>query len=123
MIQEIKGKDDYDAKHRISDVIWLIKTVKSIGAGIDDRTNRMKTYVDKLRDFSRLFQQQTETLDDYLKRFRSAALVLEDNNGSAVFLTDIITKYSDTRKRKKLSWLWSSFLEKININLVRRFVS
>ena len=68
MLQEIKGKHEYEKKHKNSDALWLMQTIRGICAGIDDKNNKMFTYATKMTDLFTMRQYSTETLDDWLKR-------------------------------------------------------
>lgn len=101
LLQDIKGKPDYDEKHKQSDVLWLIKTIKGIKAGIVDKGNKMMIYTEQLKKLGHLFQGPTETLDEFMKRVLSESMILKEIGGKAVFLPDLTTYYVDEKAKEE----------------------
>ena len=71
LLQEIKGRSDYEVEHKKSNALWLMKTIRAIASGIDDKNNKFCTYTTKVTDFLTMRQGPTETLDEWMKRLRS----------------------------------------------------
>ena len=77
MLSEVKGDDAYEDAEMDSNTLWLLQTLKRISAGINTKKNEVQSYVNKLRDLVLLIQKPGESLDVFLKRFRSAVQILE----------------------------------------------
>eukprot|EP00957_Ditylum_brightwellii_P089036 6780401-Ditylum_brightwellii.AAC.1 len=86
LLLEIKGDDAYEDAKMDSDALWLLRTLKQISAGINAKKNKVQSYINKLRELMMLIQKPAESLDIFLKRFRSAVQTLELAGGVEVFL-------------------------------------
>ena len=64
--------------------LWLLKTVKKIIAGIDNKDNKISMLYEALMSFFTMRQEETESNDSFLNRFKSNVQTLELVRGSNV---------------------------------------
>ena len=86
LIAEIKADKGYEAGAKSTDALWLIKTMKSIAAGVDSKQDEAYTFIEKMGELMRLKQGPIESLDDYRTKFESGVKVLEMAGGDNIFL-------------------------------------
>ena len=67
----IKGDDNFDIRHRRRDVVWLLTQIKTVSAGIDNKSNRYKNLYGALLQLLTMRQGENESNDKYLTRFKS----------------------------------------------------
>lgn len=109
LLQEIKGRSDYETEHKNSNVLWLMKTIRAIACGVDDKNNKFYTYTTKTTEFLTMKQGPTETLDEWMKRLRGAGLSVDDCGGKAVSLPDI-EGFTGTMHEKKEQFMAMLYL-------------
>jgi hypothetical protein len=73
----IKGDSDYMEKFKNYDCIWLLKKIKMITSGIDEKANKHKSLIDSITTLMTMKQGQYETNDAYRTRIDSNALTVE----------------------------------------------
>ena len=66
----LKQEKDYDEKDRSQDVLWLLKKLKQITSGLDNKSNKRCNLFDALFAFVTMKQGTEESDSAYLKRFR-----------------------------------------------------
>ena len=81
----IKGDSEYEAKSRTYDALWIFEKVKLFSAGVDTKANPVLTLHEQLFSFLTMKQGQSESDDDYLKRFNSRVKNLELAGGAHIF--------------------------------------
>ena len=73
----IKGHEKYEEKHKRRDVLWLFGQIKTITAGIDNKSNKFKNLHTALLQLVTMRQGETESNDGYLTRFKSNVQTVE----------------------------------------------
>ena len=68
---EIIALKDYNENSRRGNVLWLLENIKLVSAGVDTTANVVVTYHQQYMSLSYLRQNQTESMEDYLKRFNA----------------------------------------------------
>jgi hypothetical protein len=66
----IRSQKDFTDKDEAKDVIWLLNVVKKLSVGIDDNQNETITAIEALTNFYSLRQDDAESNDDYMARFK-----------------------------------------------------
>ena len=85
LLAEIKADKDYDKKADNSDALWLMKTIKTVSAGVDSRANKVFTYHEKVIELAKIQQGPLESIDDYRTKFTSAVKTVEMTGGDGLF--------------------------------------
>ena len=68
---KIKGDAEYRKKSSDFDTLWLLEKNKKITAGVDTKENPMLTLHEQMLMFVTTRQGQSESDDDYLRKFNS----------------------------------------------------
>jgi len=66
----LKQETDYDAKDRVQDVLWLLKSLKSLTSGLDSKSNKRCNLFDAILAFITIRQGESESDSAYMKRFK-----------------------------------------------------
>ena len=67
----VRGELDHEEKCDESDLIWLLKTLKKLTAGVDEQANEYLTLYNGIAKLFSMRQFKTETNDAYLDRFNT----------------------------------------------------
>ena len=86
----LKGESEYEDKSGSLDVLWLLKKLKKITAGVDAKANPVLVLHEQITSFFSLRQGNTEREDDYLVRFNGKLKSLEMMGGEHIFVSPII---------------------------------
>ena len=78
----LKGEEDFEEREEDVDCLWLLKSIKKITAGIDNKDNKQYTLHESIMCFFTMRQGETESNDSYLNRFKSNIQNLELVGGS-----------------------------------------
>ena len=97
----IRHLKEYDEKKRVSDVLWLMKHIKELTAGIDHKTNKFFRYQQAMMKFWTIKQGPYECTDAYFTRFNSTLQTLEFSGGASCLyskeLDDNFSTYTDSK--------------------------
>ena len=81
----LKGLDEFETKDADFDTIWLLQKIKLTVSGVEETTSNQYHALQKiLRAFYISKQRQTETCDEYLKRFNELVTTVELGGGKAL---------------------------------------
>ena len=69
LVAILKQEDDYEDKNLKQDVLWLLKTLKGLTSGLDNKSNKRCNLFDALYAFITMKQGETESDVNYMKRF------------------------------------------------------
>lgn len=99
--ENIKGLLDYNTQSTKEDCIWLLKAIKEVSAGIDNTCNKYENLLSALHMFINMHQGQTESNDDYLRRFKSNLESLIMAGGGHFFYSCVISSIEKHLATKK----------------------
>ena len=66
----LKQEKEYEIKDRSQDVLWLMKTLKALTSGLDNKSNKRCNLFDALLVFITIRQGENESDSGYMKRFK-----------------------------------------------------
>ena len=78
LIAELKGLDEFEDKDADFDVLWLLTQINLIVSGVEQRTqNTYELAFTLIRNLVNLRQQENETTEVYMDRFRKSVQILD----------------------------------------------
>ena len=86
----LKGEPEYEIKYGSFDVLWLLKKLKKVTAGVDAKANPILVLHEQIIGFFNIRQGHNESEDDYLVRFNAKQKSLEMMGGEHIFVTPLI---------------------------------
>jgi len=87
----IMTEQDFDDKEDDFDVIWLLEKLKLASSGIDGRGNKHKILIDSMLKFLNICQNERESNDEFLRRFKTEAQTLSLTGGDHIFYSPTIS--------------------------------
>ena len=88
----IKGNEEFKLKSSSHDLLWLLKDIKKIVSGVDVKANAHQTMFEALIALVNTRQQQSESNDHYMERFKSNVNTLEMAKGGHIFCSRELVK-------------------------------
>ena len=78
LVAELKGLDDFEDRDSDFDVLWLLTQINLVVSGVEQRTqNTYELAFTLIRNLVNLLQQEHETTEAYMDRFRESIQTLE----------------------------------------------
>ena len=77
----VRGEPDYEEKLEVSDLVWLLKVLRSLTAGVDKQANEYLNLFNGIAKLIFVKHFKTETNDGYLDRFNTNVQALDLSNG------------------------------------------
>ena len=96
----VRGEPDYEEKSEVSDLVWMLKVLRSLTAGVDEQANE---YLNLYNGIAKLFsmkQFKIETNDAYLDRFNTTVQALDLSNGSFIFECPVLIEKNTGKQMK-----------------------
>jgi len=84
----LKSNAEYKDKSTDYDALWLLKKLKVLTAGVDQKDNPAYTIHEQMLYFFNIKQGQGESDNNYLVRFNACARVLEMSGGENMFISE-----------------------------------
>ena len=81
----VKGNEEFKVKSSSHDLLWLLRELKKIVSGVDVKANAHQTMYEVLTALLNMRQQQNESNDHYMERFKSNVNTLEMAKGGHIF--------------------------------------
>ena len=81
----LENLDDFKARKRNGDIVWLLEHAKISLSGITQNCNKRHVFFNCLRRLLNLTQGENESIDSFLKRFNSTVQTVRLVGGSHVF--------------------------------------
>ena len=94
----IKANDEFTARSKSFDCIWLLKQCKMISAGVDAKANKHSTLVKALTALCNIRQGKTESNDSFRKRVDAYALTLKLSGGEHIMCSPTLIKASNKKE-------------------------
>ena len=66
----LKQEKEYEVKDRDQDILWLMKTLKALTSGLDNKSNKRYNLFNALLVFITIRQGENESDSGYMKRFK-----------------------------------------------------
>jgi hypothetical protein len=96
LISILENDVDFSEKDEKCDVIWLLKKLKEIMAGLDVKSNKRSNLHEALVAFVKTEQYSGESDDNYMKRFKASVETLISTGGKHFLCSpDIMDKKGD----------------------------
>ena len=89
MQNKITGWNDFKQK-KFNKLINLLIAIKEHSLNYQESRYKMKTFADAIRTFLNTKQNESEPLQDYTRRFKTAKEIMESHIGGAIILIKYI---------------------------------
>ena len=81
----VKGEEGYKEKSSKHDLIWLLMKIKQVTSGVDVKANRHIVLLSSLLNLLNMRQQDNESNDHYVERFKANVHTVELARGGHIF--------------------------------------
>ena len=97
----IKADDEYKAKAKVFDCVWLLEKTNLVSAGVDEKANKYCTLIRAITAFATMRQGPTEPNNSFRKRVEANATTLELSGGAHIMYSPQISTAQDAKNPKE----------------------
>ena len=90
IISLLENDVDFPDNDDVCDVIWLLTKLKEITSGLDSKSNKRSNLHNAVSAFYKLYQNNNESDDDFIKRFKAAVETVITAGGKHIFCSPTI---------------------------------